>query len=249
MRLTDANVRRRKERTLSSTKEIGLLWTRILTLLAVLPILAPSYAGGTQRDLIEAARTDDAKTVQKLINEGADVNAKDEQGWSALMHAADQGHQAILELLLAQGADVNVKDQFGRTALSRAAVAGHPTTVQLLERAGASLDASAPPLQSYARLIEAAAEDDVDAVQALLAEGASANWNVDGYTPLMEAAREGQIGALRALLKEGANINAKNLFGMTSLMGAAGSGHNWSVVPCGTVATMGAPFLGSAHGG
>src|SRR5208283_1772910 len=56
--------------------------------------------------------------LQALLDKGADVNAKDSSGGTALMDACTNGHKEIVELLLARGANVNTKDIGGETASS-----------------------------------------------------------------------------------------------------------------------------------
>ena len=56
--------------------------------------------------------------AELLIAEGADVNAKNVDGWTPL-HSAAAGRKEIAELLIANGADVNAKDDKGRTPLDR----------------------------------------------------------------------------------------------------------------------------------
>ena len=75
--------------------------------------------------------------VEMLLTKGADVNARDEGGWTALKRAAGQGHTEIVEMLLAKGADVNAKDEDGGTALIEAAQKGHTKIFSLLKQAGA----------------------------------------------------------------------------------------------------------------
>jgi len=81
---------------------------------------------------------------QALLAAGAEVNAKDEDGWTALMWAARMGSNDIVELLLSKGADVNAKDEDGTTALMYAAASiyeGRVETVQALLSAGADVNA------------------------------------------------------------------------------------------------------------
>jgi hypothetical protein len=79
--------------------------------------------------------------VRLLLNRGADVNAKDNDGRTALRRAADEGHEAMARLLLDRGADVDVKDNDGETVLRRAAVRGHEAVMQLLLDRGAAVNA------------------------------------------------------------------------------------------------------------
>jgi ankyrin repeat protein len=55
-------------------------------------------------ELLEAAKIGDKQRVEQLLEKGADVNAKDKYGWTALMYAAYQGHEEIVKLLKSYGA-------------------------------------------------------------------------------------------------------------------------------------------------
>jgi len=65
--------------------------------------------------LYGVAGSGDVTEVQKLLNSGADVNAKTRNGETALHSAAIQRHKEVLELLLANGADVNALNGYGET--------------------------------------------------------------------------------------------------------------------------------------
>ena len=75
------------------------------------------------------------EAVNVLIEAGADVNAKTEQGWSALMLATLWRNPGTVKALLDAGADVSAKTRTGMTALKLTESNGHTEIVRLLEQA------------------------------------------------------------------------------------------------------------------
>jgi ankyrin repeat protein len=68
--------------------------------------------------LIVAGATGRARIVALLLHAGADVNATDARGTTALMLAAENvDTAATVDALLEAGSDPNLKDKEGRTAL------------------------------------------------------------------------------------------------------------------------------------
>jgi hypothetical protein len=63
--------------------------------------------------------------VERLIKDGADVNSKDGNSWTALMLAAHGGHIGICHLLIENGAKVDEKNMRDETAIMIAEKAGH----------------------------------------------------------------------------------------------------------------------------
>ena len=90
-----------------------------------------------QDAVVRAAEAGDVDGLQKALAAGADVNARDEEGWTALMYVTDQGSMLLVELMLAAGADPNIRLADGATALFIAVVRGHTEIVTLLLEAGA----------------------------------------------------------------------------------------------------------------
>jgi len=111
--------------------------------LLVLLVPLNAYSWGENSKLLKAAGEGDTAKVQAWLDKGANVNAKDKKGGTALMWAASRylPHPTIVQALLDKGADVNAKGKDGRTALMVAAMAGHPTTVQALLDKGANVNA------------------------------------------------------------------------------------------------------------
>ena len=94
---------------------------------------------GRLRTAAKANRVDEARD---LLEQGADVNAKDARGLSAYLYATSEvgPEPALLELLLEQGADVRSLDVQNSTGLIRAAQRGYPELVGPLIDAESQLD-------------------------------------------------------------------------------------------------------------
>lgn len=78
--------------------------------------------------------------TKELLKRGADVNAKNDIGYTALHFAAQEGHAAVAKLLLAKGAEVDALDVNGNTPLSNAVYNEKLDVVRLLLDAGADAD-------------------------------------------------------------------------------------------------------------
>jgi ankyrin repeat protein len=74
-----------------------------------------------------------AEVIDLILSSGADVNAKQQQGWTAIHSAAMHGDLALLEKLLARGADQLVKSDDGKTPMDLAREKGHEQIVTRLE--------------------------------------------------------------------------------------------------------------------
>ena len=84
------------------------------------------------QDLLKIAKKGQDALVRTLLTAGADINARDENGRTALMLAALGSHLATVTSLLDAGADVEAKDDDGKTAQDLASARGQNEIVQLL---------------------------------------------------------------------------------------------------------------------
>jgi len=82
----------------------------------------------------------DSVLVKSLLDEGADINAKDD-GLTLLMKAATEGYLKTAKLLIDKKADIDAKTNEGNTALMAASMAGYTKIVELLVNAGANIKA------------------------------------------------------------------------------------------------------------
>jgi hypothetical protein len=100
---------------------------------------------GRRKPLHGAAFSGNLEVVRILIEYNpADINARDEDGWTPLFWAS-RGHNftdgSVLRLLLEHGADINPQSQSRRTPLHWASIAGAPGVVRLLLEHGADVEA------------------------------------------------------------------------------------------------------------
>lgn len=75
-----------------------------------------------------------AEVIDLILSSNPDVNAKQQQGWTAIHSAAMHGDLALLEKLLARGADPRVKNDDGKTPLDLATEKVQETIIQKLKR-------------------------------------------------------------------------------------------------------------------
>jgi serine/threonine protein kinase len=85
-------------------------------------------------EFLNAAWNGDKRTMEDLLDQGVNVNARDSMGRTALMLAASKGHGGAAKFLIKRGANVNARDINGKTALIRAIEGGHDDTAKALQK-------------------------------------------------------------------------------------------------------------------
>ena len=161
-------------------------------------------------DLVQAARVQDHASVRALLAEGADVDAVQPDGTTALHWAAHWDDLETADLLIRRDANVNAMNELGATPLWLSSVHGSASMIGLLLRAGAAVNAALPSGETP--LMTAARTGIGDAVRALLNHGA----DVDaielsrGQTALMWAVAQGHPDIVRLLIEHGADIRARS---------------------------------------
>lgn len=157
--------------------------------------------------LMYAAEIGSVDAMHLLLDRGADVNAQNAFGSTALMWSVSDS--AKVRLLLDHGAQVNTVARSGRTALIVAAFASPSLdVVKLLLARGAKVGVM--DARHVTPLNAATFGNDTATVRALLDAGADINTpdTFIGLTPLMNAAGNRNIEALKLLLARGAGVNA-----------------------------------------
>jgi ankyrin repeat protein len=196
--------------------------THPLAYVCGLALLATSVtAVAAEYEVVAAAKAKDDAAVAMLIAGGADVNAPQPDGATALHWAAYWDSPATAARLLDAGAEVNAPNDYGVTPLALACDNASAGMVTRLLGRGA--DPNVARSTGETPLMSCARTGSVAAVAALLTNGAdpSAAEPVRNQTALMWASSEGHAAVARLLLTAGANLRARTTSGYTALLIAA----------------------------
>ena len=180
----------------------------IAALAAVLAGPVAAYAQSAP-PIIEALRAGDLEAARTLVAEGADLDAPQGDGATALHWAAHRNDLEAATLLIEAGADVNVANELGATPLWLAAINGSAPMVERLLEAGGNPNASLEMGETL--LMTAARSGNVQAVELLLERGADVNAaeHERGQTPLMWAVAQQHPDVASVLIESDADLHAR----------------------------------------
>jgi len=168
----------------------------------------------------------ETRVIRKLIEKGADVNAKGLKGETPLVLAVNKQNLEIATLLLKSGALPNSGELAGKRPLTLAIEKGNEELVKLLLQHKADVNYLESSTSCNCLQLQVAIErHQVELVPLLLKAGADPNrMDACGYTALTTAVERGDVDSLRLLLKKGANANITLPGRKTALMMAAEAG-------------------------
>jgi ankyrin repeat protein len=199
----------------------NLLFTRLASTFIL--VLVASLAPAAEAPLADAAEKADWPGVRALLEKGADVNAAQADGMTALHWAAYHDEADAANTLLAAGAKATAANRYGVTPLSLACTNGNGELVGILLKAGA--DPNAALKGGETALMTASRTGRVGPVKALLDAGAKVDAKErNGQTALMWAAAEGHAEVIELLIKAGADPKGRLRSGFTPMLFAAREG-------------------------
>ena len=172
-------------------------------LLTILIAAAPSDS-----PVADAAQRGDVDGVRQLLQRGADVNAAQGDGMSALHWAAKSGDVEMAQILIYAGASPAAITRLGGyTPLLLAAESGRSDVLSTLLAGGSNVHATTSTGASALHL--AAAAGRADALSVLLRHGADVDQRESAHaqTPLMWATAGNRLEALATLIEAGADVS------------------------------------------
>lgn len=157
--------------------------------------------------LVDAIVEGDRDHALSLISDGADVNASQPDGTTALMYAAYQGDTELAEALLEAGANPNVENDYGTAAILEASIMGANDILALLLDHGANANWTNP--EGETALMNVARAGNLTGAELLLEHGADihATEHWGGQTALLWATAQSQPAMIQFLIEQGADIN------------------------------------------
>lgn len=167
--------------------------------------------------LLKAATDGRINDMQAALDDGADINARNKKGETALRLSVMNNNIAATLMLVRLNADPNVQNNEGLTPLSRAAGQGFNDILKLLlDIPGIAINLQDNDGNTPLRL--ASIRNQTESVRLLLEKGAHPNiQNHEGNTPLNRAASEGYTEIVKLLLAHGARSDIPNNAGLDAM--------------------------------
>ncbi len=170
--------------------------------------MAWHFEKAPEAPLADAAMRGDTSQVRALLRDGADVNAAQGDGMTALHWTATRGDAAVARMLIVAGARLDATTRNGSyTPLHLASRSGKAAVVEVLLDAGADVNAATASGGATA-LHMAAGIGDTAVIRILVAHKATVDVREGafGQTPLMWAAAANRVAAEKLLLANGADL-------------------------------------------
>lgn len=142
----------------------------VLSALPVLTLLFACAKAPERSTLAVAAEYGDLSKVQEQVDQGADINSKDDKGLDPLSYAISNERPKVVEYLLTRGANANTETGSGITALIIAATIGDLAIVKTLHQHGGDINRATN--EGITPLMAAAASDNPETAELLLSYGA-----------------------------------------------------------------------------
>lgn len=162
---------------------------------AIVPVVAEPRP---EPPLFAAVRKRDIRTAESLLDAGADANATNVTGRTALHSASFHDRGAVAELLISRGANVDARDTDGLSPLHAAALADNRALAMLLIDRGADINARTKLGLTPLHLASATGQNQM--LQLLIDRGARVDaQDSDGGTPLFYASRNGHAATVALL--------------------------------------------------
>ena len=198
-------------------------------LVCTLMVVAATAIPRTNADIFEAAEGGVLADVKALVDQGVDVNCRDNWGTTPLMRAALNGNLEVCTFLLSNGGRVDIKDQKGFTVLdylrnritdpTRMSKDDVEKALGIKLQAGQYTPPAAPEeqlvLQRILRLLEGQTH----------AELGRAAADPNAKAALFAAVEAGNLSQVTAVIRGGVSVDSVNEKGMTPLMVAASIGN------------------------
>lgn len=200
----------------------------VVSLFALAVILTISHnvsLAGVNEDLMKACAKNDANFAKLAIENGADVNFKDKNGFTPLMLAANFGNTEMVKLLAQKNADLKAESNNGDTALSLAEAKGHAEIVTFLKKR-IEKDRPKPEAVEASKEPAPAASEKPAAKQEAKKEEVAPEVAQKMNEDMMRAILRCDLDAARDLINRGADINYQNKSKNTPLLLAVNQ--NWS---------------------